>query len=627
MDKDGIQRGFSGISGLVSDLSSLKDVPKNSQTATESRDDKNRIEPKLGQHSTSGSSKKQNDDVSDSTHRADRSKSKSNDTYSSGDKNVSGNSGKWIFAIIGVFILIWFVNQADGPSNTTRSNSTPNYSPSIPKPTSSQPSVQTTTPSIYYQIPSVGRNNVLSVTEIRWCTKESIRIDAMQSVNTSQKGIDRFNRIVSDYNSRCGEYRYRKGNLSRAKREVETYRSQIVADAIREAREYDNTYTQSYSAKPSTSKITSLPKKPSVKLTREAQQLLTDLGYKLGPIDGLYGQKTSEAIKAFQRNTGITVDGWVDHDLLIALRVAKVKLKPESKSFSQPMNQADSNRPSNTNLGASTVPKTYFTRGSHKNDVLRIHGTPKSITKYSDHEVWRYDSSSVDISTRDQRVTEWNNASGNLKVTLNPGSNITTNNYFSRGSHLDDVLRVQGTPKSINKYSDHEVWRYGSSSVDISTRDQRVTEWNNASGNLKVTLNPGSNITTNNYFSRGSHLDDVLRVQGTPKSINKYSDHEVWRYGSSSVDISTRDQRVTEWNNASGNLKVTLNPGSNITTNNYFSRGSHLDDVLRVQGTPKSINKYSDHEVWRYGSSSVDISTRDQRVTEWNNTSGNLKVR
>ena len=195
--------------------------------------------------------------------------------------------------------------------------------------------------------------------------------------------------------------------------------------------------------------------------------------------------------------------------------------------------------------------------------------------------------------------------------------------YFTRGSHGDDVLRIQGTPSSINRYSNHEVWRYGSSTIDISLRDGRVTEWSN-SGNLKVGMDPGPNVTDARTFTRGSHGDDVLRIQGTPSSINRYSNHEVWRYGSSTIDISLRDGRVTKWSN-SGNLKVGMDPGPNVTDARTFTRGSHGDDVLRIQGTPSSINRYSNHEVWRYGSSTIDISLRDGRVTEWSN-SGNLKV-
>lgn len=42
---------------------------------------------------------------------------------------------------------------------------------------------------------------------------------------------------------------------------------------------------------------------------RKIQQKLADLGYSVGSVDGVYGQKTQSAVKAFQRNVGLTADG------------------------------------------------------------------------------------------------------------------------------------------------------------------------------------------------------------------------------------------------------------------------------------------------------------------------------
>ena len=77
--------------------------------------------------------------------------------------------------------------------------------------------------------PSVGRNNVLSTAQIRYCLAEKIRLDAADTVlnNYSDSDVDRFNRYVNDYNSRCGEFRYRQGALESARRDVEPYRSKL----------------------------------------------------------------------------------------------------------------------------------------------------------------------------------------------------------------------------------------------------------------------------------------------------------------------------------------------------------------------------------------------------------------
>ena len=290
---------------------------------------------------------------------------------------------------------------------------------------------------------------------------------------------------------------------------------------------------------------------------------------------------------------------------------------------------ADQSSPSPTTSSArATEPDSaYFTRGSHQDDVLRIQRTPDRIDTYSTHEVWWYGRSSVNVSTRSQQVLEWSNSGRNLTVRLDPGSNTTSAAYFTRGSHQDDVLRIQGTPDRIDTYSAHEVWWYGRSSVNVSTRSQQVLEWSNSGRNLTVRLDPGSNTTSAAYFTRGSHQDDVLRIQGTPDRIDTYSAHEVWWYGRSSVNVSTRSQRVFEWSNSGRNLTVRLDPGSNTTSAAYFTRGSHQDDVLRIQGTPDRIDTYSAHEVWWYGRSSVNISTRSQQVLEWSNSGRNLTVR
>ena len=143
-----------------------------------------------------------------------------------------------------------------------------------------------------------------------------------------------------------------------------------------------------------------------------------------------------------------------------------------------------------------------------------------------------------------------------------------------------------------------------------------------------VKLESSSSIRA--YFTRGSHKDDVLRLQGTPSSIDRYDSlrKEIWRYGLSTVEIDLRSGRVLQWSNFRGNLKVELPPGGNTTGASYFTRGSHKDDVLRLQGTPSSIDRYDSlgKEIWRYGLSTVEIDLRSGRVLQWSNFRGNLKV-
>ena len=52
----------------------------------------------------------------------------------------------------------------------------------------------------------------------------------------------------------------------------------------------------------------------------EIQQRLEALGYDPGPVDGLMGERTGEAIAAFQQDRGLRADGQASADLLGRLR-------------------------------------------------------------------------------------------------------------------------------------------------------------------------------------------------------------------------------------------------------------------------------------------------------------------
>lgn len=191
-------------------------------------------------------------------------------------------------------------------------------------------------------------------------------------------------------------------------------------------------------------------------------------------------------------------------------------------------------------LTDATHPQGYFTIGSGKEDVLAVQGTPDSIIGSSFS--YRYSS----ISFQNNRVSGWSNISKNLRVRMISNSS-RSENYFTLGSTKDDVVKIQGTPDSIigNSYG------YGYSS--ISFQGNSVVGWSNISKNLKVKLFSNSENSLS-QFTVGSSKDDVIKVQGTPDSIIG----NTFGYGYSSVHF--QNNRVTNWSNISGNLRVILRP-------------------------------------------------------------------
>lgn len=318
-DNDKDKKGFSGLSDLASEVSGI-DEPIKPEPKAEAKPSTPKQPPQPHRDTTPSEPE-----------RKTTSSPPPVEIVSSG-KSGGGSGGKWILGIIGVIFVIWLINSGDQnkkkPSYTPPSSSQSySYPQSTPAPAVQTPSTNQSA-GLQYTKPSVGTNNVLSVPEIRWCIREGIRIEAMRDVIDNNAGIDEFNRIVNDYNSRCGSYRYRQGSQSRAERDVEAYRSQIVSEAIREARQLGRSYQPSYPSTSPGASTSTAPKKPNAQYTREAQQLLTDLGYDPGPVDGDYGRRSADAVKAFQRDVGITQDGWIDEDLLSTLRRAKTAYTP-----------------------------------------------------------------------------------------------------------------------------------------------------------------------------------------------------------------------------------------------------------------------------------------------------------
>ena len=65
-------------------------------------------------------------------------------------------------------------------------------------------------------------------------------------------------------------------------------------------------------------------------LVTDIQRMLTELGYRPGPVDGSYGQHTRQAIKRYQSNTGLTVDGHPSEDLRQHLGITTGVVAPKS---------------------------------------------------------------------------------------------------------------------------------------------------------------------------------------------------------------------------------------------------------------------------------------------------------
>lgn len=146
-------------------------------------------------------------------------------------------AAQWLVVIGVVGGLIWLLSgtgkrdRAPALSSPTASSGAASSAPRLPE----QPVVSPWDGRPEEAIPGVGTNNILSLPQIRYCVAEDIRLTAASAVvdENSELAVNRFNRMIMEYNNRCGAFRYRPGTVESARAQMEPYRAVLENEGKR----------------------------------------------------------------------------------------------------------------------------------------------------------------------------------------------------------------------------------------------------------------------------------------------------------------------------------------------------------------------------------------------------------
>lgn len=274
--------------------------------------------------------------------------------------------------------------------------------------------------------------------------------------------------------------------------------------------------------------------------------------------------------------------------------------------------------------GTSTTDATKTTLGTSLDDVVRLQGTPSEIRITSSSAIYFYGSDYYNIAVPSNTVDGWSNNYGGLMVQMVPNGETTTATEITLGSTVDDVVKIQGTPKVIKNSTTYATYYYGTDYLTIALPANRVTGWSNQKGTLLLHMIPGSNTTTASTITLGTTLDDVIKIQGTPKRILDNGSTASYYYGTDYITVSTLAKKVTAWYNVGGALYVHMVAGGNTTSATKIALGSTVDDVIKIQGTPTVIQNGANVVIYYYGRDYVSIEIPTNIVTAWSNTYGSL---
>ncbi|ENH0543048.1 peptidoglycan-binding protein [Vibrio parahaemolyticus] len=227
------------------------------------------------------------------------------------ESNSKSGFSPWVWVALLIIIIVAIVSSQENHNNSSYSESkNKNITPErITVPRTDKNTINNNN-KLTFSMPEPGSNRVLSVSELRWCLREEITLNTYQTelnVNRSNdRVIDKYNELVEKYNARCGSYKYYEDQLNRAKREVFSLKNEIEYNALKNFKLLD-TRTNSVNS----NKYDVL----------DVQNALKMRGYDVGTVDGLMGNRTRDAIKQFQRDQLLEVDGKISPKLLNRLQI------------------------------------------------------------------------------------------------------------------------------------------------------------------------------------------------------------------------------------------------------------------------------------------------------------------
>ena len=204
--------------------------------------------------------------------------------------------------LIAIIIIILIVMSQSPPDNKpTAPRSSVAQQTSAP-PVAQQPAAPLISPqsepSRLLEEPPARAGESLGRTQLRWCLFWDARIDYLAEMIVDEPMFDPYNATVADFNNRCSELRYYESDMTVVQRELEERKGQISSEAESLYRSWARTYL--------------------IPATLEVQQHLHAIGYNPGPVDGMIGSQTRDAILQLERDlgeepTGIISKGLVDY--------------------------------------------------------------------------------------------------------------------------------------------------------------------------------------------------------------------------------------------------------------------------------------------------------------------------
>jgi peptidoglycan hydrolase-like protein with peptidoglycan-binding domain len=334
---------------------------------------------------------------------------------------------RWgFFGLIAIVVIGANLSNNSGPSSQRSApptrrveSSPPPYQPQQPNrdpfPSPSRTPFPTDPTELSEVKPPIGSGNVLTRPNIRYCRFQKARLSSIEGDLRNSFETDEFNKLADDYNARCADFRYYEDDLRTVEDELRGRSAMLIQEGRRISAAWRSRSTSLNGTAPgSSSPFDSKPTAPAMPITglppeitgvpgsapeksrqdematnlidlniaNAVQKRLLELGFFRGPVNGVWGPQSRNALKAFKMANGLTADDL--YDVATAGRLssgAAIRAAPGGKIATAPESSQES---------YYAPPSGATLNPLNRSDAARIHSKLRELGYYraSNNTLW-----------------------------------------------------------------------------------------------------------------------------------------------------------------------------------------------------------------------------------------------
>ncbi len=248
----------------------------------------------------------------------------------------SGSKKGWIIVgALAACVGIWIAAENGEQTYSPPSYTPPRYNPAPEPSPPPEPDLRRSQfPTRTEDVPIAGDGSrTLNQGNIRWCLFQDRRIEIIRSAiltSTEEADVSNFNSLVTDYNNRCGRYRYRETDMSVVRGELPSREPELRSQAEQIINSWPSRRQASSPGRtqvlppywPSASAPSTAARPTDHEVTRselqfdllriedatKIQQRLAELGFFGGASDGIWSRRSRQALREFKSVNGLSQD-------------------------------------------------------------------------------------------------------------------------------------------------------------------------------------------------------------------------------------------------------------------------------------------------------------------------------